>query len=151
MFQSRNPNYNDYVKLKVARNKFLAALGFELTLINEGAIEGELVFKEMHEQQNGFFHGGVISTLCDMACGYSAYSLVEEGQQVFTVELKVSYLRKGIGEKLIAKGRVIKPGKKFYFCESEVYAVNSGETILVAKASSTMSVGKEKVNDKYGG
>lgn len=149
--QSMNPRYRDYVQLKVSRNRFMKELGFELTQIAEGQVEGVLPITEMHEQQNGFVHGGVISSLCDMACGFAAYSMVPEGVQVFTVELKVSYLRPGIGEKIIAKGWVLKPGKRFHFCESELYVLKDGKETLIAKASSTMGVVDNKVNDKYGG
>lgn len=150
MLQSKNPNYEEYVRLKVQRNKFMQQLGFEITAIKEGTVEGVLEIKEMHEQQNGFVHGGVISTLCDMACGFSAYTLVGEGEQVFTVEIKVSYLRPGIGQRIEAKGWVLKAGKRFHNTEAELYAVNNGERKLIAKASSTMAVISDKVNDKYG-
>lgn len=150
MIQSKNPNYREYVRLKVKRNKFLQHVGFTIDKIDEGAVEGHLDMQEFHEQQNGFLHGGMISTLCDMACGYSAYSLVEEGQQVFTVEIKVSYLRPGIGQKAIARGKVIKAGSMFHFCEAEIWMVNQGVEKLIATASSTMGVVTRKVNDKYG-
>ncbi len=149
--QSMNPQYRDYVELKVSRNRFMKELGFELTEIAEGQVKGTLIITEIHEQQNGFVHGGVISSLCDMACGFAAYSMVPNGVQVFTVELKVSYLRPGVGEKIIAKGWVLKPGKRFHFCESELYTINNGKETLIAKASSTMGVVDDKVNDKYGG
>ncbi|MDZ4844654.1 MAG: PaaI family thioesterase [Chitinophagales bacterium] len=150
MIRSLNPAFKEYVQLKIERNAFIKALGFHIHTIEEGKIEGELPFRKIHEQQNGFFHGGVISSLCDMVCGYAAYSLVEAGTQVFTVEIKVSYLRKGIGDKLLAKGSVVKAGNNFHFCEAEIYAENKGERKLIAKATSTMAVVSEKVNDKYG-
>lgn len=151
MMKSMNPRYEDYVQLKVSRNRFMQQIGFKLTEISEGAVKGELEIAEMHEQQNGFVHGGVISSLCDMACGFAAYSMVPEGVQVFTVEIKVSYLRPGVGQKILARGWVLKPGKRFHFCESELYVVRDGQEILIAKATSTMGVVDDKVNDKYGG
>jgi len=150
MMKSQNPRFKEYVQLKIQRNEFIRTLGFHIHSIEEGRVEGVLNFAKKLEQQNGYFHGGVISSLCDMACGYAAYSLVEEGAQIFTVELKVSYLRKGIGDKLIARGEVIKAGKNFHFCEAEILAEKQGEQKLIAKASSTMAVVREKVNDKYG-
>lgn len=150
MLKSQNPNYKDYVRLKIDRNKFMQEIGFKIDDIKEGTVTGELVVSEMHEQQNGFVHGGVISTLCDMACGFAAYSLVAEGVQVFTTEIKVSYLRPGIGQKILAKGWVLKAGKMFHNCEAELYAENNGEQKLIAKASSTMAVVDRRVNDKYG-
>lgn len=150
MITTLNPNFKEYVRLKIKRNKFNKAIGMDITKIEVGWSEAEIPFREMHEQQNGFFHGGVIATLCDIVCGFSVYSLVKEGDQVFTVESKVSYLRKGKGEKLRGVGRVIKAGKRFHFCEAEVYAVKDGQEKLIAKASSTMGVVDESVNDKYG-
>ena len=150
MIRTNNPNFKDYVRLKINRNEFLKTVGFEITSIEVGEIEGAVEFDKRLEQQNGYFHGGVISSLCDMACGYAAYSLVAEGEQIFTVELKVSYLRKGIGERLIAKGSVIKAGNNFHFCEAKIFAENKGEQKLIATATSTMALVREKVGDKYG-
>ncbi|MDX2002228.1 MAG: PaaI family thioesterase [Chitinophagales bacterium] len=150
MLQSNNPRYKEYVELKMARNFFGNSLGFRLTEIQAGYVEGELPIEERHEQQNGFVHGGLVGTLCDMACGFAAYTLVAEGIQVFTVEIKTSFLRPAVGEKLLAKGRVIKAGKGFHFCEAEIYAIQGGEEKMVAKASSTMAVVNKKMNDKYG-
>lgn len=150
MIRTNNPNFKEYVQLKIDRNEFINTVGFEITSIEVGEIEGAVEFNKKLEQQNGYFHGGVISSLCDMVCGYAAYSLVAEGEQVFTVELKVSFLRKGIGEKLIAKGSVIKAGNNFHFCEAKVFAESKGERKLIATATSTMAVVRESVGDKYG-
>lgn len=150
MLKSKNPNYEAYVRLKIERNKFMQLIGFQIDEIREGEVNGTMPVKEMHEQQNGFVHGGIISSLSDMACGFAAYSLVEEGVQVFTIEIKVSYLRPGIGQEIKAKGWVLKAGKQFINCESELYAVNDSESKLIAKASSTMAVIDRAVNDKYG-
>ncbi len=150
MLRTNNEKFREYVKLKIERNQFIHALGFKIHTIEAGSIEGVLPFQKIHEQQNGFFHGGVIASLCDMACGYAAYSLVAEGEQVFTVEMKVSYLRKGIGDKLHAIGKVVKAGYNFHFCEAEIFAENNNEKKLIARATSTMAVVAEKVGDKYG-
>lgn len=150
MIKSRNPQFREYVQLKIDRNEFIRTLGFNIRVIEEGKVEGVLPFQKKHEQQNGYFHGGVISSLCDMACGYAAYSLVEEGEHIFTVEMKVSYLRKGIGDRLLAQGHVVKAGNNFHFCEAEIFAEKNGERKLIAKASSTMAVVRGRLNDKYG-
>jgi acyl-coenzyme A thioesterase PaaI-like protein len=51
---------------------------------------------------------------------------------------------------LLAKAEVIKAGNNFHFCEARVFAENNGEQKLIATASSTMAVVREKVGDKYG-
>lgn len=140
-FESRNPKFEDYVRFKISKNKFIKFLGFEITKIEPGYIEGELDFKEMHEQQNGWLHGGISAAILDMVEGFAAYSLVEEGQQVFTVEAKVSYFNPGTAKKFFSRGHVVKPGKRFHFCEGEIYYVKEdGSEVTVAKGSSTMAV-----------
>ncbi len=135
-----NVNYKAYTELMISRNKFMQWMGFVITKIEPGYIEGELEFKELHHQQNGWLHGGVTSTILDMVQGFAAYSLVEDGQKVFTVEVKVSYFNPGIAGKFFSRGGVVKAGKRFHFCEAEIYYVKGREEITVAKGSATMAV-----------
>jgi uncharacterized protein (TIGR00369 family) len=136
----RNSKWKEYVQYKMDRNKFSRALGLDFVTIEPGVIEGELVFQEMHEQQNGYLHGGVTSAICDMVSGFASYTLVEQDQQVFTVECKVSYFNPGISDKFYARGWVEKAGKRFHFSASEVYYIKDGEKVTVAKSSTTMAV-----------
>ncbi len=115
-------------------------LGFEVTLIAEGRLEGELLLGPGHRQHMGFAHGGLIATLCDIVAGLSAVTLVPKEHHVVTVELKVSYLNPGVGEKLLAKGWVLKQGSRLNFCEAEVFVVKGENSpLLIAKASATMA------------
>ena len=140
-FESRNPDYKEYMEGKIARNKFMKYLGLEITSVEPGYLRGELEFKEMHQQQNGWLHGGVSASMLDIIQGFATYSLVEAGQQVFTVEAKVSYYNPGMAEKFFVRGGVVKPGKRFHFCEAEVYYLKEdGSEVIVAKGSATMAV-----------
>jgi uncharacterized protein (TIGR00369 family) len=117
-----------------------------VTSIEPGYLEGELDLQQIHLQQNGFVHGGVTSTLADIVMGFSAFTLVAEGEGTVTSDLKIAYLRPGIGTKIIAKGRVIKAGNLLHYCESDIYCVHpeNGE-ILIARGYSTMCVVKHPV------
>ena len=126
--------------MKISKNVFMREIGFEITEIDEGRVKGRLNFAQMHHQQNGILHGGVTYTISDVVAGFAAYSLVAEGRQVFTVDARMSYLNPGIGEEFFAEGWVIKAGKRFHFCESEVYIIHDGERKVIAKGSSTMAV-----------
>jgi uncharacterized protein (TIGR00369 family) len=140
-YESRNPNYRAYVEFKISKNKFISWLGMVITKIEPGYIEAELDFKEMHQQQNGWLHGGVTSAILDMVEGFAAYSLVPEGTQVFTADAHISYYNPGIATKFYARGWVDKPGKAFHFCLGELYYVNEqNEEVIVAKGSTTMAV-----------
>ncbi len=138
--KSKNKDYKQYVLDKLGSNHFSKHVDFNITKIEEGIIEAETDFQTYMQQQDGFVHGGITSAFADMACGFAAYSLVEAGQRVMTVEIKISYFTRGIGDRIIARGKVIKPGKKFHFCEAEIFTIKEGKEVLIAKASSTMAV-----------
>ena len=139
--EARNPRFREYVELKISKNKFISAIGLHFTTIEPGYLVGEIDFKEMLEQQNGWLHGGVTSAILDMAQGFAAYSMVDEGQQVFTVEAKISYFNPGTAAKFYTRGSVVKAGKRFHFCEGDVYYLKEdGSEVTVAKGSATMAV-----------
>lgn len=138
--QPRNANFKTYVQGKIDKNTFSKHIGLQFDRIEAGLIEASADFTEHIQQQDGYVHGGFTSALCDIVCGFAGYTLVEDGQRVMTVEIKVSYMNRGIGEKIRGIGKVIKAGKQFFFCEGEVYAIHNGVETLIAKATSTMAI-----------
>ncbi|CAN5579035.1 PaaI family thioesterase [soil metagenome] len=118
---------------------FMIHIGFELNIIESGRTEGWLKLEKIHQQQTGLVHGGVIASLADVVAGFAAYTVVHPEHHVVTAEIKISYFYPGQGEMLQAIGYVVKSGKKFNFCESEIFAVNNDQRKLIAKASSTMA------------
>ena len=138
MVKSYNPQYKERVEKFLERQFFMQHIHFSLSEIKEGYTEGWMDIDKFHLQQKGLVHGGVIATLADSVMGFAAYTLLPIDQHVVTGELKVSYLNPGAGEKLFAKGWVLKQGKKINFCEAEVYVVKDEKKTLIAKSSSTM-------------
>ena len=65
----------------------MTTLGFEITKISEGLIEGELLLTEQHLQHKGFVHGGVTATLADITAGFAAVTLVPKECHVVTADL----------------------------------------------------------------
>lgn len=138
-YKSRNPSFVALIEEKLKGQHFMRLMDFELTEINEGEIKGKLEIKQKHHQQNGFIHGGVISTMADIVMGFAAFSLVPNDFHVVTADLRVSYFSPGIGQKAYAHGRVLKSGKKLNFCEAEIIVENNGEQKVIAHATSTMA------------
>lgn len=131
------------IRRKLQRQHFMHLIGADLTRIEPGRVEATLDLGQQHQQQRGFAHGGLVATLCDVAAGFAAVTLTPDDHGLVTAELKVSYLRPGLGERLVATGWVLKPGRRLHFCEAEVRAFggqNPAEGLLVAKASATMAV-----------
>ena len=137
-FEPRNKNYRQAIEDVLQRQNFMKYIGFSLTQITPGYMEGSLPFNDFLKQQSGFLHGGAIATLADLVCGFAAYSLVQEHEYVVTSDLKISYLNPGVGSMVLAKGWVIKAGSRMIFCEAEI--VDSDTSFFIAKASATMVI-----------
>lgn len=91
-------------------------------------------------QQHGFFHGGVIGVLADVAGGYAANSLLMPDNECLTAEYKINFIAPGIGELLIARGRVLKAGKTLVVATADVFVVNNGVEKLCAVLQQTLFV-----------
>ncbi len=133
-----NPNYKERIKAHLQKQFFMKHIGFDLNVIEPGRTEGVLRLEEIHKQQTGFAHGGLVATLADIVAGFAAVTLVASDQHVVTGEIKISYLNPGVGQQLKAKGWVLKQGRKMNFCEAEVWAIDDKKEQLIAKASTTM-------------
>ena len=92
------------------------------------------------EQQHGFVHAGVLMTLADHTCGGAAATVAPDGQDVITVENKVSFLRPATGAVVYCRAEVLRAGKRLVFAEGEVTVEREGKRVIVAKASSTLAV-----------
>jgi acyl-coenzyme A thioesterase PaaI-like protein len=57
---------------------------------------------------------------------------------VLTVEFKVNLLSPARGEKIIARGRVTKPGRTVTVCAGDVFALTDGSEKLIATMLATM-------------
>ncbi|MFT4522952.1 MAG: hypothetical protein ACI8ZN_001904 [Bacteroidia bacterium] len=137
-FKCLNPDFKSDIEEKLTRQFFMKLVGFRLTKIELGVVEGALVLEEKHLQQNYFVHGGVMATAADIVMGFAAYTVVPKNFGVVTVDLNVSFLNPGIGDELIAKGRVVKAGKSIVFCEAELFVRSLGSEVKTNRATSTM-------------
>ena len=113
-------------------------IGAYLIRIAPGQVEIGLKFREDLTQQHGYLHAGIVTTIVDSACGFAAYSLMPPDSEVLTVEYKVNLLAPAKGERFIAIGRVIKPGRTLTVCSGEVIAIEGEEKRLIAMMQTTM-------------
>jgi uncharacterized protein (TIGR00369 family) len=126
------------VKQSFEKQKFMHHIGAKIAKIEKGFCEIHVPYKTELTQQNEFFHAGVIGTVADTAGGYAAYSVMEEGQSVLTVEFKLNLLAPAKGKLLIAKSRVVKAGKTITVCNSEVFIKSGKQETLCATATITL-------------
>lgn len=137
-FDPLDPQFESRVRTGFAGQALMRTLDARIIKIAPGEVHIELPFGADFTQQNGFVHAGVITSIVDSACGYAAYSLMPAGAGVLTVEFKVNLINPAKGERFVAVGRVVKPGRTLSVCSGEVIAFASGETKLVAMMQATM-------------
>jgi uncharacterized protein (TIGR00369 family) len=137
-FEPRDPNWDAKVRESFDRQTFMKTIGARLTALSPGYCEVELPFRGDLCQQNGYLHGGLVTTIAANATGYAAFSLMPPNSSVLGTEYKINLLNPGAGERFVALGRVLKPGKVLSVVECDVEAVKGSERKTIAKMLATM-------------
>lgn len=125
-FEPADPDYAARVKASFGRQRVMDLIGATLVRVEPGLVEIGLPFKPELTQQHGFFHAGVTSTIADSAGGYAAFSLFPADSSVLTVEYKINLIAPADGDRLVAIGKVVKPGRTLTVCNLEVDAEKDG-------------------------
>lgn len=125
-FAPKNPDFAARVRDSFARQGAMALLGAEIVFLEAGLCDIAIDFRPEVSQQHGFFHGGIVATIADSAGGYAAFSLMPADATVLTVEYKINLLAPAQGARLIARGRVAKPGRTLTVAHVDVVVVRDG-------------------------
>ncbi len=78
--------------------------------------------------------------IADSAAGYAAMTVVPASASVLTVEYKMNLMAPADGEKLIARGAVVRPGRTLIVTKAEVFALNGDKEVLCALMQQTIMV-----------
>jgi uncharacterized protein (TIGR00369 family) len=104
-----------------------------------GKVQISMPWRHEAGQYAGFLHAGLIGALIDTACGFAAATLAG---RVLASHYSVNCLRPAIGERFVARARVVKPGKSQFFTACELFAVAGDSERLVATGETLLSVVK---------
>jgi uncharacterized protein (TIGR00369 family) len=137
-FEPRDPGWNAKVRASFDRQTFMQTIGAKLVSLSPGRCEVELPFRADLCQQNGYLHGGLVTTIAANATGYAAFSLMPANSSVLGTEYKINLLNPAAGERFVAVGQVLKPGRLLTVVECDVEAIRAGEKKLIAKMLATM-------------
>ncbi|MGE0846816.1 MAG: PaaI family thioesterase [Flavobacteriaceae bacterium] len=137
-FKPRSADYATRVLASFAKQAFMTHIGAKIVHVAPGEVDVDLPARDDLNQQHGFFHAGTTSAIADSAAGYAAFSLFPADRGVLTTEYKINLLNPGRGERLIARGRVMKPGRTLTVCRSDVFGITGGEETIVATGLFTM-------------
>ena len=116
----------------------METLGADLVHVADGEVDIALPFSERLVQQDGFLHAGVVAGATDSACGYAALTRMDAGVEVLTVEFKINLLAPAAGERLVARGRVIRSGRHLTVCRGDAVSVSEGREKHVATMTATL-------------
>jgi uncharacterized protein (TIGR00369 family) len=130
----------DRVRASFDKQRVMATIGATLDRIDPGEVTISMGANTSLSQQHGYLHAGIIATIADSACGYAALSLMPADAAVLSIEFKTNLLAPADGERFIARGKVIKPGRTIMVCDATVHAVRGGDEKLVATMTGTMMV-----------
>jgi len=139
-FLAHDPDFESRVRESFARQGAMRLLGASISRVAPGECEVRLPYRDDLSQQHGFFHGGVLATIADSAAGYAGFTLMPRDATVLTIEYKTNFLAPARGSELIARGRVVKPGRTVSVAEAHTYALDGDTEKLVATLTATMMV-----------
>lgn len=138
MTHPADPDFEARIRASFARQGLMATIGAELTSVEPGRTEISMLVTSPVSQQHGFVHAGAVAAIADSAAGYAALSLMPPGAGVLTTEFKINLLAPAGGEKLVARGRVIKAGRTLTLALTEVFAIKNGQEKLCAMLTATL-------------
>ena len=142
-------NYAQRIASSFAKQGLMSTLGATLGQVSPGLVEIWLRPSPAISQQHGFVHAGALSAIADTAAGYAALSLMPSGRGVLSTEFKINLVAPAVGDRIVARGRVVKAGRTLTLAQTEVFAETDGEERLVALLTATMMTveGREGIND----
>lgn len=113
--------------------------GFEVQRAEAGAVELAMAWRPELGQYAGFLHAGVVSALIDTACGFAAATQL--GARVLAAHIAVNCIRPAVGERFVARARVVRAGRQQVFTHCELFAQDpQGQEKLVATGETLLCV-----------
>jgi len=121
----------------ISSSFFKTILNGEVTEFGQGRCELRIRVAPTHRQFLGAVHGGIVGAVADDSCAWACASSAGE---LVTAAYTINLLAAATGSELVARGRLIKRGRRICVGSSEVYSVESTGETLVAVFQGTMSL-----------
>lgn len=137
-FQPRDTGYAERVRTSFALQPAMTLIGAELVVVEPGYTEIHLVSRHEITQQHGYVHGGIVGMIADNAAGFAANTLTPADASVLTAEYKLNLVAPADGERLVARGEVVRPGRTLLITRAEVFAIKNEQWTLCAVMQQTI-------------
>ena len=133
-----NPDFAETAKRFLMEMPIAQHFGFLVTGIGPGLFEITQPFRKELSFSPGIFQAGPVGTLADMAAACAGVTMLPCGWAASTVDYTIKLIAPAAGEKIVARGRVVRSGRTLSVTASEVYAVRAGKETLCATALATI-------------
>jgi uncharacterized protein (TIGR00369 family) len=133
-WEAPNPVFADVTRSFIMSMPISAHFGFEITEILPGFLQISQPYRTELSFNPGMFQAGAVGTLADFAGAGACFTMLPEGWLAATVDYTVKLLAPAAGEQLIARGRVIQPGRTLSTARADVFSVDRGRETLCATA-----------------
>ncbi len=121
MTETLDPQIAAKMQTSFATQSMMQTMGAELIATGPGTCVIAAEVAPHLRQQQGYSHAALAFAIADSAAGYAALSLMPPEADVLSVEIKINLLSPGSG-RLVAEGRVIKPGRRLVIVAADVWA-----------------------------
>lgn len=121
-------------------------LGIRLVSMSRGRVKLSLPYRDefIGDSTRPALHGGVISTLVDMAGGAAAWTELHEGDRLSTVDMLVDYLLPASRSTLEAEAHVVRIGNRVAVVQVKVTQHGRRETIAQGRAVYNVQRSKDR-------
>lgn len=128
----------DRLKASFDRQSMMATFGAALVEAGAGRAVIRAPMAAHLLQQHGAAHAALAFGIGDSAAGYAALTLMPEGMEVMTVEMKINLMAPALGEEFEAVGQVARAGRRLSVVTAEVFALTGAARKTVALLQGTM-------------
>ena len=141
-FQSANPDHRARITREINAQGVTPLLDIVIDHQEPGRVTLSMPITSKVVQQYQVVHGGMVAVIADSASGLAAISLLPPEDGVLSIEFKINLLGPGRGERMIARGEVIKSGRTVIVSKADVYCVENGVETHTAILTNTLLVAR---------
>ena len=126
------------IRESFARQSLMRSFDADLLEVAPGRCRIGAPIPDWARQQHGAGHAGLTFALGDTAAGYAALSLMPEGREVMTAEIKINLMAPALGDRLEATGEVVKSGRRLTVIRAQIDAMRDDAATTIAVMQGTM-------------
>jgi uncharacterized protein (TIGR00369 family) len=119
-----------------AKSPMINFFGIALEELSPGYARVRLPFRLEFAQGFGVVQGGIITALGDAAAGIAFMTLLNPGEAVVTIELKINFLNPAKQTDMVSEARIAHQGAMISLSEFEI---RTPDQTLVAKGTTTVT------------